>query len=85
MSDLGILAQPYITSVDIQFMVAAGWKSKDLENFPADVIRSLIQFELTREETIEKFRRVLELQKSGSFEVALAIYEKATAENDCPE
>ena len=77
MNDLGILSQPFTTSTDIQFLMVAGWDSKDLENFPADVVRSLVQFELGREETVERFRAVLELQKNGSFNTALMVYERA--------
>ena len=79
MEELGILSQPYISSVDIMFLSVAGWSSKDLANFPPDMIRSLIQSELKRKETIAKFRRALGLEKTRTLDTTIKLCECAAA------
>lgn len=75
MEELGILSQPFISSFDIMFLCAAGWSSKELADFPPDVIRSLIKSELKKEATIEKFRGVIGLAKTRTLATALQLCE----------
>lgn len=70
MEELGILSQPFVSSVDIMFLVVAGWVSKDLANFPPDMIRSLVELEVKRKENIDKFRQFMGSQKMATFRIA---------------
>lgn len=70
MNDLGILSQPFLTNTDILFLTVAGWTTKDLQSFPPDVIRALIKFELKREETVDRFRKLLGKKKTSLFYIA---------------
>lgn len=79
MKELGILNEPFISSLDIMFLSVAGWPSKDLENFPPDMIRSLIQSEMKNEETVEKFRHILGLSKARTLDTAIKLHETTLA------